>query len=1114
MSNVKTPWQKFLKDFSHQHPNYKYKTKLHNASINYKLYKDNELTYEQAVGKEKKKIGYIDIVTGYKSIYIGDEVIRSIDKKYGLNSITLNYSFNHFVNSSNNTLTFNIVHTGLSSELIDQLIDLSLTQKGFTLSVTPGQWLHINQNTASKIKKQLKMNGLEVIEENTSVGLLYTTIKNSKYDYIKIHKPSVHKPKYALSGAFFPYYHNLPIDLSELQIYTKHTEYLENCLIYALKLSNLIEPKIMDDIILKYHGFYIRNTNIPEIAKIANVLIVVNKYQDDNEKIYKTFYGDKNNKIIIQLGFESDHYFLIKDIMITKYALNNLEEAKKLSPHRWFELSDKYIHYKGKKLNSLQLIHNLVKHKDKFLTEIKLNDLYYTQFANYDKNINYDLPEISEKLDYRYEINQKSNTPVIETKIGTFDYETDVSESMHKPLMVHARIGDLKESFDVIKNKPDEYNVIFSDKLVYWMTEFMLKNKCNLNMYAHNLKYDLNFIIRSLSRFEMSLTEKDSTIYQYCFTIPSPFSIKEPRVDYKLKLIDSYKMLPMKLEDMPKSILNNMNFNKEIFPYKLLTQETMSKGVLINDIINYKEWKDPDDSHLMLKNCHELGLINNDKVNIYEYCNHYCKRDVDILYESLIIFNKYAEYNLDINTFESITGSSLAHKYCIKNNSYVNVQILNGIANHFIREFCRGGKVALRESKSFEINEQLDDTDAVSLYPSAIYRLSNEYGGILNGYPKLIKGIPNFNSYDGYFVEFKIKKIGKRRKFPLISFKDKSGNVEWRDDDSVIGREILLDRTGHEDFIKYHQGELEFIRGYYYDQGRNKTLGDNVFKLFNLRLQAKKDGNVCMDQLIKILLNSIYGKLYEKEHTDKVEIFNNLTDFNKHITNKQNFMIESEILYNPHMNGDKFEHKPIYKIKYKNDIIKTESGHAPHIACEILSMSKRIMNEVMCLAEDNGLSIYYQDTDSMHVLRKDSEPLKELFFKKYNRELIGKNMGQFASDFKDPENKLINSTLISSKAIFLGKKCYVDVLEGNLKSNPNIKGVSYHFRMKGIPQDTLIYYSKVNNISIYEIYKKLLSGESITFDLTNNLTRACFDFNKSSYTIHNRHNFMRTIKFA
>jgi hypothetical protein len=34
-------------------------------------------------------------------------------------------------------------------------------------------------------------------------------------------------------------------------------------------------------------------------------------------------------------------------------------------------------------------------------------------------------------------------------------------------------------------------------------------------------------------------------------------------------------------------------------------------------------------------------------------------------------------------------------------------------------------------------------------------------------------------------------------------------------------------------------------------------------------------------------------------------------------------------------------------------------------------MSKRIMNEVICLAEDNEIEIFYQDTDSMHIQKAD-----------------------------------------------------------------------------------------------------------------------------------------------
>jgi hypothetical protein len=33
------------------------------------------------------------------------------------------------------------------------------------------------------------------------------------------------------------------------------------------------------------------------------------------------------------------------------------------------------------------------------------------------------------------------------------------------------------------------------------------------------------------------------------------------------------------------------------------------------------------------------------------------------------------------------------------------------------------------------------------------------------------------------------------------------------------------------------------------------------------------------------------------------------------------------------------------------------------------------MNEVMCLADDNNINIYYQDTDSMHITKSQVDTL-------------------------------------------------------------------------------------------------------------------------------------------
>ena len=50
-----------------------------------------------------------------------------------------------------------------------------------------------------------------------------------------------------------------------------------------------------------------------------------------------------------------------------------------------------------------------------------------------------------------------------------------------------------------------------------------------------------------------------------------------------------------------------------------------------------------------------------------------------------------------------------------------------------------------------------------------------------------------------------------------------------------------------------------------------------------------------------------------------------------------------------------------------------------YIGVMILSISKRIMNEVICTAEDNGIEIYYQDTDSNHLGVDDIKRLSELY---------------------------------------------------------------------------------------------------------------------------------------
>jgi len=58
------------------------------------------------------------------------------------------------------------------------------------------------------------------------------------------------------------------------------------------------------------------------------------------------------------------------------------------------------------------------------------------------------------------------------------------------------------------------------------------------------------------------------------------------------------------------------------------------------------------------------------------------------------------------------------------------------------------------------------------------------------------------------------------------------------------------------------------------------------------------------------------------------------------------------------------------------------------------------------LAEDLGLNIYYKDTDSFFIYVNEMRTLEKVFNKRYQRELIGIQLGQFHPYFYDFEKNI------------------------------------------------------------------------------------------------------------
>jgi hypothetical protein len=174
-------------------------------------------------------------------------------------------------------------------------------------------------------------------------------------------------------------------------------------------------------------------------------------------------------------------------------------------------------------------------------------------------------------------------------------------------------------------------------------------------------------------------------------------------------------------------------------------------------------------------------------------------------------------------------------------------------------------------------------------------------------------------------------------------------------------------------------------------------------------------------------------------------------------------------------------------------------------------MSKRIMNEVMCLCEDLELTAYYQDTDSIHMIYDDVMVLKKKYFEKYGRELDGKQLGQFHIDF-DLEDEDGNEcdNVYAEKSIFLGKKCYIDCLVGTNPDGKIVRG--HHIRMKGVPNSTIKYTANKMGIDLDVLYEKLFMGERIKFDLLEGGKRCNFKFHNNG-AVSSMSNFVRELGF-
>lgn len=998
----------------------------------------------------------------------------------------------------------------------------------------------LSEKTIMSLKERYETHGsffTEEAEQTESDKVIVYALKSAKITFERVDgfgaKNKQHK------GAFFDMNHNTPFDLSDFQIFTQTRE--ENyknqdcCFIHALKVHGLDEQK------LGMLRSLVKTKNLPKylLGVLCDKIDVrVSVRIPDSEK--KMRYG-KGTSPIIPLGLVNDHYFLIKKVGFTRYALENYEAFAGESDEEWMLKQMKknkkgvltLTKTKDKVIDSFDVIDTMYKQQDKFLSPITLTDeLYKTTLSNKFTTINTleysdelvrvcgrDDEDDDEEDDGGEELGESSPVEV---------QEKTTNKQRHKPY--HAEFFDFETTTDGVKHRPYLARVageskVFTnpytnrkgyDKMIgYEMLKHLaVKHEGeNLLLFAHNAGYDIKFLFDFIM-WEKVIQRGTSLLRGY-----GKFYYEKGKY-VMVSIQDTKAYLVCQLKDF--SDMFKLEVRKEIIPYGMYNQKTMSsqevweKGMTPAKVKKYCR-KEKVDFDGFMSNCHEWGCVKEDgRIDIIEYSSRYCDLDCEVLKHGWETFQKWILEitNLDVNDYVSI--SSMVDKYFKNEGVYDGVYELSSYVREFQQRSMVGGRTMCRENKKYHLPDvRLADFDAVSLYPSAMQRLS----GYLKGKPKVLKNCTYdfLKSVDGYFVEIKVTKVAKRLSFPLLSRKTEQGIRDFTND--MQGEIINVDRYMLEDCIKFHGLEFEIIRGYYYDEGRNHTLKTVIEYLFNERVKAKAAKNP-IQVVYKLMMNAAYGKTLMKPFdTDtKFLSFECAKIFIERNYNKINSIdilgtATWEEMERATTSKDPKERRVLHtKLK-----IKTAEPIADHFnlaacGCEVLSMSKRIMNEVMCLAEEMELKIYYQDTDSMHIEADAVEVLAKQYKIDYKgRELIGKGMGQFHSDF---DSKVLKGEIYACESVFLGKKCYIDKLTDGVTTHPDGSLVyEYHTRMKGMNALGIQHRADEDfDGDLMAVYKSLYDGNTLAFDLCGGGQRPTFD-HQSNGTISSKREFVRNIRF-
>lgn len=662
----------------------------------------------------------------------------------------------------------------------------------------------------------------------------------------------------------------------------------------------------------------------------------------------------------------------------------------------------------------------------------------------------------------------------------------------------------------------------------------------------HNLRFDIAVLQRMGLRVTSQLM-KDATVY--CATTRHR--------GYDFKFVDTLKKVPLPLAKACKAFATK-HCKKEVIAYRYYCEENLSLNGIqehctIDKYLTYMDngWHSMIDfsvigitarnkRHMVKVLTEDLEGPNLFKYNpnkgtfdpwayYFYYMEHDCRALKDVMnkFDSIV----YEQFNgLDAN--EYLTIGAIQRAAAEQAGCFKGVWEYRGGLRKYLSLFVTGGKVYApphharkRHGKDFvwEEHEEIGPTglwqmskaritkgfvaalDGISLYPSAILKLLLDgYGSIL-GKCRLMD-VANITaeklaSYSYYNVEICITKVNKHCEVPKICER-RDGKLNYIN--RVPYANVFVDKIGLEELIKYHDIEYTIVSGVYWSDGFSNAGAAFTDKLYTMRAKAKKEKNPGLSEVLKLFLNSYYGKHIPSQHTTRTVIIDRYTPgyVMKCIEAGTECVRDDNVLAYVYNHCNLVTQVEIINEQQARITLKQiDTGYATmQEGIMILSASKRLMNEVFAVLEVLHVPMFYTDTDSMHIYSECIPAVADKYKQVYGRELIGESLMQFHSDFAlgyidENGDEQSASDVKAYSSIVFDRKVYCDGLVGkrpkmvyseeaqkyiNTKELLDVNG--YHIRCKGVNGAAVSYKAaKEHNGDVLALYDRMC-GEKVEFN--------------------------------